>query len=322
MNGLRALAVAFLMALAAGCHHKDGDSIAVTGDGTHLSADAIDKDPIALLPAQPVAVAELDAQALFQSQSSAQLTALATRYLPFAEQTGIVPQRDIKRIFVGVYSLAGADVAGVVQGDFQVDRIRSAADQHAMTPLGVPLSRTSYANNDVYTAGNVGFCILTPHTLLVGNQTGIRRALDRIRDNRLHRDVPDWVMALVDNPKASLVVAGDLSGQPQVAATAQSLPFLNGVKSVRMLGNFQPPGINFAGALTYPDAVSASTAAGSLRTLGQVASLAGAFSAFGFGTPLKSLQVQVAQTDVQFTMAVDAQTLVSVIGRFAASPRG
>ena len=237
----------------AACKHNEGDSVVVTGEGVRLSSEAIDKDPLALLPANPVVLGWVDAQAFLGSQFGGEINRIAAKYLPVGQQTGFVPQRDLKKIVGGVYSLAGADFVIVAQGDFNADMIRTAADQHATTPGGVPLVHSKYAGNDLFTAGNVGFTVVTQHTMLVGNETGMRRALDRIRDNRLKREVPDWMTKLMDNPQASMVFAGDVTGQPQVAAMSKTVPFLNGLSNFRVLGNFQPPGINLAGTLSYPD---------------------------------------------------------------------
>src|SRR5205814_3255495 len=142
----------------------------------------------------------IDAQVCSESQYGGELNRLAATYVPLGEQAGFVPQSDLKKLVAGIYSLAGADVVGVAQGDFNPDLIRASADRHTTSQLGVPLVHSAYAGNDVYTAGNIGFTVVTHHTLLVGNETGMRRALDRIRDNRLRREVPDWMTKLMENP--------------------------------------------------------------------------------------------------------------------------
>lgn len=309
-----ALSLAFALPLS-GCPHNTGDSIVKTGDGSRLSAEAIDADPLALLPANPVAVVTVDAKAFFDSPFGTQLAQLAAQNFPIGQEAGFVPQRDVKKAVGGVYSMAGLDGVAVVTGDFHPDLIAQAASRHAMTPLGVPLVHSTYAGNDLFTAGNVGFTVLTQRTMLIGNETGMRRAMDRIRDNRIKREVPDWILKLMDNPQASLMAAGDLTGRPEVAAVAGSLPFLNGVKNFRLLGNFQPPGLNVAGSMTYPDPASAGNAANSLRSLGQMAGLMNLLSAFGFGSPLQNLQAQTVENDVQFVVAMDGQSVTALLAQ-------
>jgi hypothetical protein len=312
----RCLAPLLLGAVLAGplasCHHNEGDSLVVTGDGTKLSSEAIDQDPFGLLPANPIVLSWVDAQAFFASPFGGEIARIAGTRLPLGQESGFVPQRDLKRLVGGAYSMSGADAVIVAQGDFQPEMIKSAADQHAATPLG-PLVHSTYAGNDVYTVRNVGFTVLTRHTMLIGNETGMRRALDRIRDNRLKRELPDWMLRLMDNPQASAILAGDVASQPMVAALARSAPFLNGLSSFRMLGNFQAPGLNVAGALSYPDAASAANGASSLRGLVQMAGVMSMLSLFGLGSPLKNMQIDVQQNDVQFVMAVDGQTVTRLL---------
>jgi hypothetical protein len=317
---VRAALVAGVFAITCGfalgaCRHNEGDSIVVTGDGKKLSSEAIDAVPMALLPANPVLLGWVDAQAFFASPLGGELSRLCAAHLPLGKEAGFEARRDLKKVVLGAYSMAGADGVAVAQGDFRPAEIKAAAERHAMTPIGVPLAHSVYAGNDVYTAGNVGFTVLTQHTLLFGNETGMRRALDRIRDNRLNVEVPAWMVRLMQNPQASVVVAGDANSQAAVSALSSSLPFLNGLRNFRVLGNFQPPGINFAGALSYPDGAAAANAANSARGLAQLAGVMNVLSVFGLGSPLKTLQIEVQQNDVTFVMAVDSQSLTRLLAQ-------
>jgi hypothetical protein len=315
-KGLLELLLGVCLATATGaCKHNEGDSVVVTGDGVRLSSEAIDKDPLALLPANPVVLGWVDAQAFYGSQFGGEIDRIANKYLPIGDKTGFVPKRDLKKLVGGVYSLAGADFVVVAQGDFNAEMIRAAADQHATTPSGVPMVHSKYAGNDLFTAGNVGFTVVTQHTMLVGNETGMRRALDRIRDNRLRREVPEWMTKLMDNPQASMVLAGDVTGQPQVAAMSKTVPFLNGLSNFRILGNFQAPGVNLAGTLSYPDPASAAAGANSVRGLGQMASLMNVLAIFGLSSPLQNLQVNTQDNDATFVTAIDAQSLTRLLAQ-------
>jgi hypothetical protein len=201
----------------------------------------------------------------------------------------------------------------VLTGDFHPDLIHKAAEKQTMTPMGTPIVVTQYAGNDLYTSRNIGFTVVTSKTILAGNETGIRRALDRIRDNRVKREAPDWMVRLVETPQASVVMAGDLAGQPQVAALANRAPFLNGVRTFRVLGNFQPPGINVAGSLSYPDPATAAQAAASIQDLARQATLLSALSFLGFGAPVQGVQVDVRESDAQFVLGLDAQAVAQVL---------
>lgn len=308
------LTASFLAPVLAGCAHQ-GDSIVVTGEGKRLSSEAIDKDPFALLPSQPVALLAMDGKAFFDSPFGAQLAQLASQNFPIGQEAGFLPERDVRKVVAGFYSMAGLDAVAVVSGDFHPESIARAAEIHATTPLGTPLVRSRYAGNDVYTSGNVGLTLLTPHTMLVGTETAMRRAMDRIRDNRLDRSLPGWMTSLLEGSEAPMVAAGDLADQAPIATVSQQLPFLAGVQNFRLLGNFQPPGVNLAGALTYPDAASASNGARTVQSLGQMAGFMNLFSVFGFGSPVQKLESQVVENDVQVVMAMDAQSVTRLLGQ-------
>lgn len=300
------LVAVLLSLLAAGCN-KQGDSVVMAGDGTRLSSEEIDRDPLALLPPGVIGLVHVDAQAAFQSQMGPSTRKLIQAAMPLGPEANFDPGRDVRRVVVGLYSLQGADAAMIVQGNFDPDAIRTAASLGRPNALGVRLTRLEYANNDLFVAGDVGFVVVTRQTMIAGNETGIRRTLDRIRDKRVRREVPDWMATLVDEPKASVVGVADLSTDPVVRGASQQTPFLNGLTVVRVLGNFEPPGINFAGSLTYPDNATAQSAGASLDQLGQLTSYANFLAIIGIQPPIQNLQVRVEQRDVQFIAAVNAQ---------------
>ena len=212
--------------------------------------------------------------------------------------------------------MAGADFAIVAQGDFNADMIRTAAIlKHATTPGGVPLVHSKYAGNDLFTAGNVGFTVVTQHTMLVGNETGMRLSARSNSRQQAQARSPYWMTKLMDNPQASMVFAGDVTGQPQVAAMSKTVPFLNGLSNFRVLGNFQPPGINLAGTLSYPDSTSAAAGANALKSLGQMASLMNVLAIVGLSSPLQNLQVNTQDNDATFVTAIDAQSLTRLLGQ-------
>jgi hypothetical protein len=116
---------AVLAAPLASCHHNEGDSLVVTGDGNKLSSEAIDQDPFGLLPANPIVLSWVDAQAFFASPFGGEIARIAATRLPLGQESGFVPQRDLKRLVGGAYSMSGADAVIVAQGDFQPEMIKS-----------------------------------------------------------------------------------------------------------------------------------------------------------------------------------------------------
>jgi hypothetical protein len=304
-----------LVGSAVSCKHNEGDSVVVTGEGVRLSSEVIDRDPLALLPSKPVVLGIADAPAFLASPLGSEINRLAAKYVPLGQETGFVLQRDLKRLVGGAYSLAGVDVVAVAQGNFNPELIRAAAERRAVTPGGVPLVHSRYAGNDVFTAGNIGFTVVTRHTMLIGNETGMRRALDRIRDNRLGRDVPDWMTKLIETPQAATVLAGDVAAEPRVAAMARMAPFLQGLSSFRIIGNFQPPGVNVAGALSYADPQSAAAGANALRSLAQMTAVTAVLAIFGLSAPLQNLQVESHDRDATFVTSADAESLARLLAQ-------
>ncbi|MCU0693934.1 MAG: hypothetical protein MUF54_21300, partial [Polyangiaceae bacterium] len=310
-RGAWVLVLALLVSMLLGCT-KTGDSVVLAGDGTRLSSAEIDKDPLALLPPGAVALVHVDTQAAFRSQLGTSTAKLVQSVMPLGPEANFNVQRDVQRVVVGLYSLQGVDAVVVLQGSFDPDAIRAAASSPQPT-AAVRLTRLEYANNDLFVVGDLGFVVVTKQTMVAGNETGIRRALDRIRDKRLRRDVPDWMAALIGDPKASIVGVADLSIDPVVGGAAQQTPFLQGLTVARVLGNFEPPGINFAGSLTYPDTDTAARASESLKQVGQLTSYMNLLAFFGIKPPIHNLQVRSEQRDVQFIVSVDGQSVAQLM---------
>jgi hypothetical protein len=311
-GALLALALASTVAVvAAGCGKKE--SIVAVGDGKKLTAEEIDADPLALLPGGAIALAQLDAASLMSSQVGPQTVRLASRVVPLTPEMGFDPKRDLKTIAGGAYSMQGADAVFVATGTFDTDAIRKAADKEAITALGKPLKKTTYAGNDLYLTGDVGLVLLTSHTILGGNPAGMRRALDRLRDGRIKREIPDWMADLLKTPDAKMALAGDFKEQAVPAAIIGQAPFLRGLQRVRVLGDFNDPGMNYSGALTYPDGPSAAAGEGQIKQVAQMSSSLNYLSMFGISSPLKTLNTNVAANDVQFVAAIDGPALARLL---------
>lgn len=304
-GALLALSVA-----AAGCGPKE--SIVAVGDGKKLSAEEIDADPMALLPGGAVVLWYGDAAALMASSVGPASVRFAQNLVPLTGDMNFDPKRDLRKVYGAGYSMQGADFAAVAQGDFDVAAIKAAANRGALSALGKPLQKTSYGGNDLYLTGDIGFVVLTSHSLLVGNPAGLRRALDRIRDARVKREVPDWVVELFKTPGAEVVVAGDTAGQSVASSLTQQLPFLNRVERFRVLGDFKEPGMNLAGALTYPDAQAAASSEQQMRQLNSAASWSWLA---GISNPIRFFQSQVQGNDVQFAVQLDGPAFSALLDR-------
>ncbi len=301
--------------LVMGCPKKE-DVIVESGAGKSLSNDAIDQDPLALLPGGAVGVISGDAKALFASRFGQRLAIMASAPIPPA--AGFEPTRDLDRIAVGLYSMQGADFAVVATGRFNKANIEAAADGTQTTPLGAPLVKSSYADRAVYTSKNIGFAVLTERTVLLGNETGIRRALDRIKEGRVKRSLPDGFEELAKTPNAPVVAAFDLRAQVMSDAVRGQLPFVVGLETARMLANFEEPGLNIAGTLTYPDNAQAEAGTQSLRSLASNAQSFGwLINLVGIPQPIKKLEAETNDRESKFVAALDGDAVAELLDRGA-----
>jgi hypothetical protein len=320
----RVLAVLLLAVTLVAC--KTDQTLVLIG-GTRLDAVAVERDPLRVLPSGALFLGTLDAEALFRSQLGAQVAAIVSSLVPLGPESNFVPSRDVKRVYAGIYAMQGADFAAVSEGTFDVAAIQRAAQARAATPSGVPLVVTRYAEYELYTVANIGFVTLTPKLILSGNETGIRRALDRLRYGRLDVGLPAWMTELLAQTKAApaapgapvaerpaFAVVGDVAGQGVLSATSAQLPFLDKMTMMRVLGNFKAPGMNVVGSLTYSDEAAGKAGAQNLAQLQQLAYLASMAATWGFGGRLPDMNVQQQGNDVAFATELDTAMLNLVLG--------
>src|SRR5947209_8302543 len=79
------------------------------------SRDALDGDPLALLPGSPVFAGNVDARSLFGDATvAAELSALSDKLVPLGDDAGFLPSRDVDRVVFAGYASTGADVAAIV----------------------------------------------------------------------------------------------------------------------------------------------------------------------------------------------------------------
>jgi hypothetical protein len=313
---IRRQALVGLLSLAATGCPKNEDVIVHTGTGKEKSALEIDADPLALLPASAITVGVLDAGALFSSQFGDKLLEVSKRRAPVPESAGFDPKRDLTRVYFGVYSMQGADVTGVAIGNFDPKKIEAAADGTQKTPLGVPVTKSSYAGRALYTADSVGFTVLTTRTVLFGNQTGIRRALDRIKEGTAKRELPAWATRVLNQPGVPFAFGSNLKDNPVPNALRSKLPFLDGVETLAVVGNFAPPGVNLAGTLVYPDEEAAKVGAGKVaETRAMLETYTPFLALLGIPQPVRKLEAEAVGKEGRFVAGIDAVAVSGLLGR-------
>ena len=313
-------AVAWLLsascfALLPGCSNNE-DIIVQTGVGKELDAVQIDKEPLALLPGGVVGIASVDTTQLFASPFGNRVLTLLNQHLPVPASADFQPARDLAHLYLGLYSMQGADLSGVAVGKFNKAKIEAAVNGVEKTPQGVPIAKRQYAGHTLYTAGGAGFCVLTDNTALFGNDTGIRRALDRIHEGRVRRQTLPWMDKLLSGQTAPIIAGADLRAQAIPEAASNNLGFLNGLETMAFVGNFADPGINLAGTLTYGDEAGAKAGADNVQSLSQKLGTYGALlSLMGIPQPVRQLQAESKGKEAAFVVGLDAGAMGELLDK-------
>jgi hypothetical protein len=270
----------------------------------------IERDPWALMPSGAYGWIYLDTQKLHASELGAKFAALFKRRSFVPESAGFEPSRDLTALRIGLYAMQGADYAAIATGNFNPAQIEAAAQAGQRTPWGASLAKTSYSGRNVYSASTLAFSVLTPHTIVFGNDTGLRRVLDRVREGRLKHEVPSWFETLLGTESAPMVLAIDSKAQPISQALTEQLAFLDGLHSARVLGNFQPPGVNLAGTMSYADDQAAQRGATNLARVQDLLSSYGWLMALiGIAQPIRRLEARAEATDTKFVCEVDSRAI-------------
>ena len=181
---------------------------------------------------------------------------------------------------------------------------------------GVPVTKTMYAGRALYTAESIGFTILTNRTALFGNQTGIRRSLDRIKEGTAKRELPPWATKVLNPGTAPFAFGSNLKENPVPNALRSKLPFLDGVETVAVVGNFAPPGVNLAGTLVYPDETTAKTGASKVsETRAMLDTYTPFLALLGIPKPVQKLEADAVGKEGHFVAGIDAVALSAVLAR-------
>lgn len=273
------------------------------------------EDAFALLPGNAIAIGTVDARAFFGSQTfGADLAKAIEKMVPVGEEAGFSASRDTDRVTWGTYSYQGVDVAAIVIGKFDEAKIKQVAANQTPTKSGMPLVVSPYAGRDVYTVSNIGFTLLSPTRAIVGTESGIRRVLDRIRDKRVSRDLPAWMIGTLETPGAAAAVAADFGSQPVPAEVLRQIPvsYAQNVKVLRVVTQFKDQGVQVAGSITYPDVASAEQAEKGLRSMTRFISVAALM-----GIKIQNVEIKVEKQDVQVQLHIDDQSLRNLIGTAA-----
>ncbi len=275
-----------------------------------VSVESMERDPLVLFPSSALAMFTLDTKTFYASPTAGpQAAQLAEKYFPVGAEVGFSASRDLDRATAAFYSTSGADALVAFAGRFDEAKIAQAAQAHTATKAGL-LVQSTYANRTLFTINNVGFTVLSPHLVLAGTETSIRRALDRLRDGKVTRDAPAWMLETLSTPAAAAAAAIDLKSFPPNTFSGLPLKGMNGMTALRLRGNVQPPGMHVAGSVTYVDAQHAQAGAEGLQSV-----LQSPIVSMALGLQLRDVKIQPAQSDAQVSFALDDASLRGLLAR-------
>ena len=285
------------------------DSVTAKAPAT-LTAEQIDADPVALLPGAPSLVSHVDARALLATPYGEALGRLADKLMPVGDESGFLASRDVDAIWSAAYAGQGLDSVAVVRGKFDEAKLEGAATKQARARGGLVVKST-YAERSVYTVSNVAIVVLTAKTALVGTEPGVRRALDRVRDARLQRSVPTWMLDTIDTPGAIAAVAADFDTQPIPPELKSQIPvgWLKNVKTAKIVG-MSDGGMRVKAHLTYPSPDAARDAE---RGLKQAQTIASTFAITGVVPRIQDPDIKSDGSDVDCRFRVDERRLSSLL---------
>lgn len=293
-----------------------------TATARRASPAQIEVDPWALLPGGAVAWLSLDVQAALASSFGQEAQRLWLDRIPLSRSLSTDPARDIDHLYAGAYATVGTDVAIVARGRFDPELIARAAKEDPTSRQGRPIVITDFAGYVVYVLDQLALVPLSKSTLVWGTEIGVRRVLERIESGRLTHPLPSWFESLLGS-RAPLTLGIDLDAQPVPATVRTQLDFLQGLRAGRLLGNFEAPGLNLAGALSYDRPETALRAAELIETeamsLDRYALL---LSALSIPKPFRRVEARASGEDVQVALEVEGRALSAVLARFEELTRG
>lgn len=284
------------------------ESITPVGDGKLMTAEEIDKDPTALLPGGMAGLVRVDAKAFFASSTGPEAVRAASAYIPLTPEMNFDPKRDVNSYLAGIYSTTAADFVGVAEGKFDVKAVEAAVAKGAKTSKGTTITKVPYGGRDQYVAGDVSFVLLTEKVLLTGSPAGIRRALERMRDGRVKREVPEDMLTFVNTPGSHFGAVLDPKGQSIPQAAIASLPFLTGMKQAKVLGTFEGDAVRTGGQVVYSDEAAAKASKAKIDDMlgGWTMAIAGMAGL----SPVRSMESRVQGDTVQFVAVLNGPAAV------------
>lgn len=293
-----------VLAVVAGCGGHGGKGAA----GPGAVAPPVDADPYALLPPAAIAIVRVDARPVFGNPAiGAQISAMADSLVPLGDDSGLRASRDVERVIVASYATSVGDVAAVLSGTFDVDKISHATK----TRVGAAITTEPHGTATVYSAGRVSWTPLTPKTLIAGSHEGVGWVLDRVAKGTLDRWEPAWMMTTLETPSTTFAAAGDFVSRPLTAAVVGSisLPWVSALHQVKATGVLKSDALDVAATFTYGDPNQAGEADASIKKSVHMLDLLGVV----VGVRLTGFSTRVEGPDVHCSFGLDSPTMHTLL---------
>lgn len=277
-----------------------------------LGVPELEADPLLLFPGLSVSLSNTDARALFANPTLGKdLLATLSVLLPLGDESGFVASRDLERVYAASYTLANVNIVGALVGKFDASRIAAAAFAKVNTKYG-PLLETTVSGRKVYTVGAVGFSVVSPRLVIVGDEMGLRRTLERLTTGIRARALEPWAVETVATKGMDVAVAIDLTRNP-VERVNVGFTTMDVTKGLRMARVFMKSGAGkeqLAGSLTFATADDATRSEKQMR---QLQELLARFAITGVVPGIEKYQANIVGTNIQFTFEVDEPKLLPIL---------
>jgi hypothetical protein len=252
---------------------------------------------MALLPSGGFAYARVDfANVRHDKALTDEVDALAPGFLPSAAAE-FVPSRDLNAAVCTAYSATGLDGLCVFSGAFKPEKIEAALAAYPWAQLGDKVVvKTVYQGKTLFTLANVGFTVLSAKTALVGGESAIRRALDRIADHKVARAIEPWALETLETKDADAALA--LNADTEVGrAMRERMPhWVRDFRAARAIANVRADKVNVAVTLSFANSEQAERAE---KALSAGAKLYALGTLFGQVPSLNDFDVKTVGSDTQ-----------------------
>ena len=302
------LAAAVLSLCASGALVACGGKGAASGDGAR--AAAADTDPLVLLPGSAIFVASLDVHAMYANASVGSAIASFTDSLvPLGPDSGFDASRDVDHLVLGGYAGDQADVAVVLSGRFDVDKMAAVT----RTKSGASVRQGHVRRVRDRHRGSHHDCAADGQDARRGDERSRaarprppRPGRARARDASVGRGDPRNAGRAVRGRRGLRDAADrlrrDRLDQPGLAQGAAG--------TCARIGNFDDPGVNVAATLTYGDPTGAQGATDGIHLIDSWQKI---LAPLLLGAKLQNLQVGNSGNDVSCKFAVDSTSLRALL---------